>query len=300
MVLRYPQRGMDAQMRVLLSLKGDAAAFPRCSTAPPRRSSRPSCRPAAWPACSWPITTWGRSSIRLTPSPARSRRWTSSRWCNGPWRRLPGPPGARSRRLISAGTCWAARPAADADRPVQPTRRDDVHAQMLFAAGVRDAESLDRALGRIHAAASQGDKELRRQMLGANIYVLPGSPGSLVALGSGMLGGGAASARALPSRATSSSWAPRPAWTAMRDTHSEEVSSVKSDPLFGRTAHHLPGEASLWFYQDKRRRWSACGTRSARPRARRRPRRTCTAQRRLKASETTWPMRPKPSRTSNR
>jgi hypothetical protein len=90
-------------------------------------------------------------------------------------------------------------------------------------------------------------------MLGANIYVLPGSPGSLVsALGTGMIGSAGNVRSAFAVTGNFFVMGPEAAVDqAVRDTHSEEVTSVKSDPLFRHTASHLPGEASMWFYVDR-------------------------------------------------
>jgi hypothetical protein len=249
-----PNEALDSQTRALLALKGERSGIPALLTVPSAPVEPPLLATAGLASLWVANYDLGKvfdqvSAIVAALSPVDlsaivQRTMVSvARSAGGD----EPPPNFRQDVL------GRAVPPLIATGRFDPAKKDVVQEETLLSVAVRDAESLDSVLGRIHAAASGGDKELRRQMLGANIYVLPGSPGSLVsALGTGMIGSAGNVRSAFAVTGNFFVMGPEAAVDqAVRDTHSEEVTSVKSDPLFRHTASHLPGEASMWFYVDR-------------------------------------------------
>ena len=175
-----PNEALDAQMRVLLALKGERSGIPALLTAPAAPLEPPLLATSGLASLLVANYDLGKLFDQVNAIAAAITPVDLESMVQRTMAEIARAAGGEEPPLnFRQDVLGRSAPPLMLIGRYDPAKKDDVQAQMLFAAGVRDAESLDSALGRIHAAASQGDKELRRQMLGANIYVLPGSPGSL-------------------------------------------------------------------------------------------------------------------------
>ncbi len=148
-----------------------------------------------------------------------------------------------------------------------PARKDQVTPPGIVAIGVKNPESLETAISRLHALATGGNKELRREMQGTKIFLIPGGL-NFLRLGPGrgpMHDAGMQENAALAVTGNYLVIGPQAAVEqAVRDSHREDLMSIRSDAMFRLAAKYLPSEATMWFYSDGRRAPSISGTASAR------------------------------------
>lgn len=138
-----------------------------------------------------------------------------------------------------------------------PARPKATHADTLICVAARNAELLESAVGRLHASMGGADKELRREMLGTTIYLLPMTAADVFPdpAARGGDGEGIANKAGMAFAVTGNCFVLGPENAvdqAVRETHSQEPTSLKSDPVFRHTARSLPGEAAAWYYMDRR------------------------------------------------
>jgi len=126
----------------------------------------------------------------------------------------------------------------------------------MIALGVRDPVVLEGALGRIHHTfISGGEKELRREMLGTNIYLLPSdniltmmmgmpytpadqlvkqeNPQCFAVTGSNLLMGRVNSVE-----------------QAIRNSRASDLQPITADPMYSYAARFLPAECGAWSYEN--------------------------------------------------
>lgn len=123
--------------------------------------------------------------------------------------------------------------------------------KVSFAIGVRDADALDAAIGRIHGAFfGGGEGKFIKQLLKTNIYMLPIGPGIFFGRRPRMLDPGAGGNIAL-------SVVGQNLMIASLDTVEQAVRSLKRnkktegielDPMYRHAAKFLPQEAGIFFY----------------------------------------------------
>ena len=126
------------------------------------------------------------------------------------------------------------------------------------ALGVRDPAVLDTALGRIHQAISAGNKDLRRELLGTNIYILNFGPMF------GMMMGGMPSDEPESENPSLDDSAMALAVTgsnlvigrilsvaqAIRDQRSTDLESIQTDSMYSHASRFLPAQAGAWGYEN--------------------------------------------------
>jgi hypothetical protein len=127
--------------------------------------------------------------------------------------------------------------------------------KMLFAFGVRDGQSLNNALQRIHSIfIAQGNKELQRELLGSQIYLLPGSEMILSAM---MASQGAEMDD--PSKLQMAFavagdqlvlGAVDQVEQSIRDLGRKSLEGIKTDPMYQHVARYLPEKVGIAFYEN--------------------------------------------------
>jgi len=118
---------------------------------------------------------------------------------------------------------------------------DPGSSKIMFSLAARQAGVLDTTMSRIHWAMSRGNKDLRRELLGSTIYVVPpfmsdpSSPkiGFTVAGGRFVVGGIEGVEQAI------------------RDLRREDLQTIQADPMYRYAAGHLPSQAGAWWYENK-------------------------------------------------
>lgn len=124
------------------------------------------------------------------------------------------------------------------------------------ALGVRDPAVLDTALGRIHKAIFAGNKDLRRELLGTNIFILKGIPML------DMMMGGMPSDE--PENPNLDDTAMALAVTgsnlvigrvsaveqAVRNQRRTDLESIQTDLMYSHASRFLPAQAGAWGYEN--------------------------------------------------
>ncbi|MDD4888936.1 MAG: hypothetical protein PHU85_03330 [Phycisphaerae bacterium] len=131
------------------------------------------------------------------------------------------------------------------DRPFTATSG----ATMLLGLGVRDAKTLDAAIGRIHDVfLMMGNKELRRELLNTKIYLIP----NILEI---MMGGGGAEAKpdglglaVVGDQLVFGSvkWIEQ----CIREQGKEKGEGIEADPMYQHASKFLPAQAGLYLYSN--------------------------------------------------
>lgn len=127
--------------------------------------------------------------------------------------------------------------------------------KMLLALGVRDAQTLDNALGRVHSTfVAQGNPEMQRKLLGTAIYLIPGSEefwammmasqGINVDDKSKLRMAFAVAGDQLILSTTDQ------VEQSIRNLQRDDLQGIKTDPMFQHVARYLPDRAGLISYEN--------------------------------------------------
>jgi len=136
--------------------------------------------------------------------------------------------------------------------------------KIIFSIGVRDAEAVQAAIGRIHETfIARGNKDMVRELMKTKIFLLPGAGlfQPLFMMGAAMGTGedtqdGKSLAIAVPGNhlVIGSVTTVEQEIRNLRRTDSE---SIDSDPMYRLAASALPASAGIWFYSNDRIRSEA-------------------------------------------
>ena len=143
-------------------------------------------------------------------------------------------------------------PITIATRITKPYTEPD-SSQMLWAIAVRNTEILDTAVSRIHNTfIAQGKPELRRELAGATIYLLPTSGlASMMLPWRGMAGPNAAKPVAAGFAVVGDQLvigAVSGIEQAIRNLGRADFESIKADPMFQYASRALPSQAGTFSY----------------------------------------------------
>ncbi len=129
---------------------------------------------------------------------------------------------------------------------------DPSASKVMLAIGVNDASILDSALGRIHNVFfAQGKPEVRRELLGSNIFLIPG--GGPMGLFSGPSSETDGPPEAMAIAVAGDNLVVGSESTvaqAIRDLRRTDIEPIQADPMYGHVKRFLPAEAGAWFYSN--------------------------------------------------
>ncbi len=125
----------------------------------------------------------------------------------------------------------------------------------LLAIGVRDGEILDTALARLHELfIARGQKEMRRELLGHTIYLLPEIPSfnvfNMFDMSTGMdetpmqLAFGVAGDQCVFGSLSGVE-------QAIREIRREDRDSIQMDPMYQYARRYLPEQAGMYYYENQ-------------------------------------------------
>ncbi|MBN1512154.1 MAG: hypothetical protein JXB13_09080 [Phycisphaerae bacterium] len=147
-----------------------------------------------------------------------------------------------------------------ADRPYTTSTT----AKVLMGFSVRDADRLDAAVSRVHHAFSGGREDLRRELLGHTLYLLP-TPGSMGPEGTGATPPGTGQRQIQFPLATFQGggafavagdhivFGPvEEVEQAMRSLQKDPARPLTSDPMFRYAREYLPSQAAAYYYRNDR------------------------------------------------
>ena len=125
--------------------------------------------------------------------------------------------------------------------------------QMMFGVAVRDSQVLDAALARIHNVfVAQGQPEMRRELSGSTIYLLP-DMGFPMMGGFGTAGGDDAQPRRMGFAVVGDQFvfgAVKGIEQEIRNLGRKEFEAITSDPMFQYAKRHMPSQAGAYSYEN--------------------------------------------------
>ena len=129
---------------------------------------------------------------------------------------------------------------------------DPSASKVMLAIGVNDASILDGALDRMHNTfIARGKPEMRRELLGSNIFLIPGGGPTRLFTGPPSDADGSPEPIAIAvagdnlvvgSESTVAQ--------AIRDLRRTDIEPIQADPMYGHVKRFLPAEAGAWFYSN--------------------------------------------------